>query len=77
MPMITKIREDTELWKCMRKKPDGAICPGATEPAQMMCEKCREKRDVGAVANNEDGKKIGELKIVEATGIEHWEFNDN
>ncbi|KAF5552177.1 hypothetical protein FMEXI_2986 [Fusarium mexicanum] len=77
MPMITKIREDTEVWKCMRTKADGTICRGATEPAQMLCEKCGLKRDVGAVANNEDGKKIGELKKVEATVIEHWEFNDN
>ncbi|SCN87447.1 uncharacterized protein FFB20_07967 [Fusarium fujikuroi] len=63
MPMITKIREDTEVWKCMRTNTDGTICRGATEPAQMTCEKY--------------GKKIGELKKVEATGIEHWEFNDN
>jgi len=76
MPMITKIREDTEVWKCMRTYSDGTKCRG-TEPAQMTCEKCGETRGVGAVANNEDGKKIGELKKVEATGIEHWEFNDN
>ncbi|KAF5611250.1 uncharacterized protein FTJAE_14213 [Fusarium tjaetaba] len=75
--LIAGIREDTEVWKCMRTNPDGTRCPGATDPAQMLCHKCGLKRDVGAVANNEDGKKIGELKKVEATGIEHWEFNDN
>lgn len=77
MPMINRIREDTEVWKCMRTKSDGTVCPGATEPAQMLCEKCGLKRTVGSIANNEDGKKIGELKKVEDTGIEHWEFNDN
>ncbi|RKK31704.1 hypothetical protein BFJ67_g15104 [Fusarium oxysporum f. sp. cepae] len=49
MPMINRIREDTEVWKCMRTKSDGTICPGATEPAQMLCEKCGLKRTVGAI----------------------------
>jgi hypothetical protein len=76
MPMINKIREDTEVWKCMQKKIDGTICTFANDPAKMLCEKCKVKRTEGAVANNDDGKRIGELKKVEDNGIEHWLFDD-
>jgi len=70
-------------WRCRELVPAKVglyrtRCEANSDWANASCAKCKKKRGVGAYAMARNGSfKVGELKDINATGKEIWDYTTN